>query len=84
MPISIGLALIRSSHDLLRFSLHPQAPETLIRKQKGKCKSKQYSLPLALLLFFGFALFWSARWRAWCRYCKAGDPSSLQCSPLFC
>ena len=52
--------LIRSEHNLLRFSLRSQAVETLIRKQKGKCKTQQYLLLLFLLLFcfvwFGFSL----------------------------
>lgn len=88
--ISIGSVLIRSSHDLLRFSLHRQALETLIRKQKGKCKSKQYSL-LLFFFFFFFVLL--------CFGLHTGEPgvdtvtqgtpeqkrspSSLHCSTLF-
>lgn len=48
--------LIRSKHNLLRFSLHSQAIETLIRKQKGKCKTKQYLLLIFLLFLFCFGL----------------------------
>lgn len=44
MLISVELVLIRSKHNLLRFSLLLQARETLIRDQQGKCKTKWHGL----------------------------------------
>lgn len=64
--------LIRSEHNLLRFSLHSQAVEALIRKQKGKCKTKQ-DLLLLFLLLFCFVLFRSTHWKAQHRYCDTRD-----------
>lgn len=52
MLISLELVLIRSKHNLLRFSLLLQARETLIRNQQGKCKTKRYGLlPVSFVCF---------------------------------
>lgn len=90
MPISIRSVLIRSSHDLLRFSLQRQAPETLIRKQKGKCNSKQYSLLLFSFFFFSVLLCFGLRTgEPGAETVMQGTPeqecsrSSLHCSTLF-
>lgn len=81
--------LIHSEHNLLRFSLRSQAIETLIRKQKGKCKTQQYLLLLFLLLFC-FVWFQSTHWKAQHRYCNTGDsraerqPWGLALLNVFC
>lgn len=72
MLISVELVLIRSKHNLLRFSLLLQAKETLIRNQQGKCKTKRHGL-----LPFSFVLLQFVQWKAQRRYCHTGLESKL-------
>lgn len=72
MLIRVELVLIRSKHNLLRFSLLLQARETLIRNQQGKCKTKRHGL-----LPLSFVLLQFVHWKAQRRYCHTGLESKL-------